>query len=122
MFAYLDSAGLFNRATGLADRAAAYPESLIKLEFVDTLTGLQISAQYHSFDFFLKHGGERFRPQESQCGRIVLPCLLGGYRARGTRGYGRNVGSHRDQTLRGTSPMTLKQRERIRKEIGRAHV
>src|SRR3546814_4057567 len=41
--------------------------------------------------------------------------LLGGYRARGTRGYGRNVGSHRDQTLRGTSPMTLKQRERIRK-------
>src|SRR3546814_15784181 len=34
---------------------------------------------------------------------------------RSTRGYGRNVGSHRDQTLRGTSPMTLKQRERIRK-------
>src|SRR3546814_1968507 len=46
---------------------------------------------------------------------IVVLCLLGGYRARGTRGYGRNVGSHRDQTLRGTSPMTLKQRERIRK-------
>src|SRR3546814_17984966 len=70
IFDDLDHAGLFKLATGLADRAAAYPESLSKREFVDTLAGLQISAQYHSFDFFLKHGGERFRPPESQCGRI----------------------------------------------------